>query len=56
MAPSLLIYEAHEWRNVDQEMGGMFHQSEDTKLISLAKDLQDQVKQNAYLLSCFFFF
>lgn len=33
--------------------GGMSHQSEDTKLISLAKELQDQVKQNAYLLRFF---
>lgn len=36
----------------------MFHQREDIKLISLAKDFQDQVDQNAYLLRflSFFFF
>lgn len=34
----------------------MFHQREDIKLISLAKDFQDQVDQNAYLLRFLFFF
>ena len=34
----------------------MFHQREDIKLISLAKDFQDQMDQNAYLLRFLFFF
>lgn len=52
MAPTLLIYEAYEWRNAHQEMWGYFTRK-DIKLISLAENLQDQVEQNACLLRVF---
>ena len=52
LPPNLWSARAEECRSGDR---GMFHQREDIKLISLAKDFQDQVDQNAYLLRFLFF-
>lgn len=53
LPPNLWSVQVEECPSGDM---GMFHQREDIKLISLAKDFQDQMDQNAYLLRFLFLF